>query len=310
MRRSAEQGSRGPGDRGIRGPGEQGIGRLGCQITRSPDDLVSRLIGLLLTIVLLVTVTPIAEAALSVSPSRVVLQGKPSEKKVGYFTLENQGHEPLRIVVEPEDWSGGIGGSRGTVAWLSVKPTQLTLRPKKQARVKYTVRIPDDAGGELRTQVFFTMETPPAGGAMPMRSRLGTIIYVGIEGTERIEAAITDVQGFYTASTPGIAHPDRVDFAIGIHNRGNAHIVPEGQVVIRSEKDQLTVATVRLQGGWGLLPNEQDTYHAIEHNIHLQPGRYTLDLTVFYGGDFRRPMTATKTLKAEVTPRHEFRLLE
>jgi len=239
-----------------------------------------------------------------------VLQGKPSESKVGYFTLENQGHEPLKVIVEPEDWSGGIGGTRGKVEWLTVKPASLTLHAGKQARVKYTIRIPKTASGELRTQVFFTMEGAAAPGTMPMRSRLGTIIYIAIEGTERIEAAITGVQGFYTASTPGIAHPDRVDFAIGIHNRGNAHIVPEGQVVIRSEDDQLTVATVRLQSGWGLLPNEQDTYHAIEHNVHLKPSSYTLDITIFCGGDLRHPVAVTKTVAAVVDDAGKLRLID
>lgn len=258
----------------------------------------------------LVTCHGIAEAGLSVSPTRVVLQGKPSAVLTGFFTLENQGHEPLRVLVEPEDWSGGVGGARGKVEWLTVKPTSLALRAGKHARVKFTVRIPKTASGELRTQVFFTMEGAAAPGSMPMRSRLGTIIYVGIEGTEHIDAAITSVQGFYTASTPGIAQPDRLDLAIDIHNRSNTHIVPDGQVVIRSEKDQLTVAIVRLQSGWGLLPNEQDTYHAIEHNVHLKPGSYVLDITIFYGGDLRHPATVTKTLNAIVNEKREFHLLE
>ncbi len=252
----------------------------------------------------------VVEAGLSVSPTRVVLQGKPSAVLTGFFTLENQGHEPLRVLVEPEDWSGGIGGARGKVSWLTVKPMSFTLHAGKQKRVKYTVRVPKDASGELRTQVFFTVEDAPTPGSMPMRSRLGTIIYVGIEGTEQISAEITSVQGFYTASTPGIAQPDRIDLAIGIQNHSNAHIVPEGQVVIRSEKDQLTVATVRLQSGWGLLPNEQDTYHAIEHNVHLKPGAYTLDITIFCGGDLRHPVTVTTTRKATVTDKGEFHLLQ
>ena len=258
----------------------------------------------------LVTCHSVAEAGLSVSPTRVVLQGKPSESKVGYFTLENQGHEPLKVIVEPEDWGSGIAGARGKVDWLTVKPTSFTLHAGKQKRVKYTVHIPKTASGELRTQVFFTMESASAPGTMPTRSRLGTIIYVGIEGTEQIHAEISSVEGFYTASTPGIAQPDRLDLAIGIRNRSNVHIVPDGQVVVRDERDQLPVATIRLQSGWGLLPNEQDTYHAIESNVHLKPGAYTLDITIFCGGDLRHPVTVTKTLKATVNEKREFHLLE
>ena len=239
-----------------------------------------------------------AQAALSVSPSRVVLRAKPARVLVGFFVLENQGDRPLAVRVEPEDWAGGIGGARGPVGWLTVRPATLTLRPRKRARVKYTIRVPEDASGELRTQVFFTTEL--SGAPMPMRSRLGTIIYVGIEGTERIAAAITQVSASYTAGTPGVAQPDRLDVAVTIRNDGNAHIAPDGAVVIRDAEGRL-VATVPLQSGWGLLPNEEDLYHAIGHGIHLTPGRHTLEVTVHCGGDLRHPITVSRSADAVVT---------
>src|SRR3990167_9538285 len=156
----------------------------------------------------LVTCHAVAEAGLSVSPPRTVLQGKPNKTLTGYFTLTNEGDTPLQVSVEPEDWARGIGGGRGPVPWLKVKPTALTLRPGKTSRIKFTVRIPKDASGELRAQVFFTSveagQTSDSEGAMSLRSRLGAIIYVVVEGTERIEGGITKVQAFYAASTPGV----------------------------------------------------------------------------------------------------------
>src|SRR3989338_6904821 len=105
---------------------------------------------------LLVTCHAVAEAGLSVSPPRVVLKGKPNKTLTGFYTVTNQGDQPLQVIVEPEDWAQGFRGGRGPVPWLQVKTKQLTLRPGKQARVKFTVRIPKDAKGELRAQVFFT----------------------------------------------------------------------------------------------------------------------------------------------------------
>lgn len=254
-----------------------------------------------------------AEAGLSVSPPRTVLQGKPNKTLTGFFTLTNNGDGPLEVSIEPEDWAGGIGGGRGPVPWLQVKTKKLTLRPGKTSRVKFTVRIPKDASGELRAQVFFT--TTEAGkasdseGAVSLRSRLGAIIYVVAEGTERIEGGITKVQAFYSATTPGVSRPDRLEVVMGIHNRSNAHIVPEGKVTIRNEASEV-VETVPLQSGWGLLPNEEDTYRAIGQGVHLRPGRYTLEITIDIGGDLRHPVTVTKTATIEVDQAGKLRLID
>ena len=261
---------------------------------------------LTLVVVGLLAASQNAHAQLTVSPSRVVHQAKPKQTLVGLFTVENGGESPLEVSVEPEDWSQGISGGRGRVGWLTVRPTKLTLQPGKSAKVKYTIRVPQDANGELRTQVFFTTTST---GRVTTRSRLGSIIYVAVEGTERIEGAITKVDAAYTATTPGVASPDRLDLVIRIHNHGNAHIVPEGTVVVRDSQGQ-AVATVPLPPGWGLLPNEEDAFHAIGPGVHLKPGHYTLDVTVFCGGDLRHPATVTKTVDAEVTKKGELRLIE
>ena len=258
------------------------------------------------------TISTVAEAGLSVSPPRTVLQGKPNKTLTGYFTLTNSEEHPLQVRVEPEDWAGGIGGARGPVPWLKVKPTELTLRPGKPSRVKFTVRIPKDASGELRAQVFFTtQEVPDASsgeGAVSLRSRLGAIIYVVAEGTERIEGAVTKVQAFYAASTPGVARPDRLEVVMGIHNRSNTHVVPDGRVDLRNDKGEI-VETVPLQSGWGLLPNEEDTYRAIKHGVHLKPGRYTFELTIVIGDDLRHPVEMTKTAEIVVEKTGALRLL-
>jgi len=246
-----------------------------------------------------------AEAALAVAPSRVVLQGKPKQTLRGFFLLENRGEEALTVHVEPEDWNGGIGGTRGPVSWLTMQPTSLTLRPQHKAKVTYAVRVPKDAQAELRAQVFFTMETA---GATPLRSRLGTIVYVAISGTEHIDGEVTKVETAYTATTPGITKPNQLDIAMRIHNRSNIHIVPEGTVVVRDLGGH-EIATLTLRAGWGLLPNEEDTYRVVSHDIHLKPGRYTLELDLRCGGDVHHSTSITKVLEAVVTTDDQFHLL-
>ncbi len=154
--------------------------------------------------------------------------------------------------------------------------------------------------------MFFTTQTS---GPTPLRSRLGTIIYVGIAGTERIEGAITNVDATYTAATPGIAKPDQLDVSIRILNQGNAHIVPEGKVRLRNTAGHI-LATMTLQPGWGLLPHEEDAYHVMGHGIPLKPGRYLLELNLLFGSDVRRPTAIRKLFEAVVTEDEKFRLLD
>lgn len=248
------------------------------------------------------------DASVTVSPTRIVLQGKPSKVLVGFYTVENREASSLTVSVEPEDWGAGLSGGRGAVAWLTVKPTTLTLQPGKRAKVKYVVRIPKDASGELRAQVFFTT-TSSGGSTLSLRSRLGTILYVAIEGTEHLDAAITKVRAFYTASSTDMPRPDRLEVVIGIQNRSNVHIVPQGAVVLYDEQRR-AVATVELPAGWGLLPNEDDTYHAVGHGIHLPPGRYTVELAITVGADIGHPITVTQTLAALVSEDGSLRLLD
>jgi len=250
-----------------------------------------------------------AAAGLRIAPSRIVLQGKPGQSLSGVYTLENTGDAPVDIMVEPEDWSGGIQGARGSVPWFRIKPTSLTVRPGKTARVKFSVRIPKDASGEIRTQVFFTtVQGVSEEGAVPLRSRQGVVVYVGIEGTQQLDAAIEGVKVFYAASTPGVSAPDRLELVFQVHNRSNTHIVPDGHVVVRNAEGNV-VARLKVQSGWGLVPNEQDTYRAIGSGVHLQPGPVTIELTLTYGSDFGKPQSRTKTVGAVIDEDRSIRLL-
>lgn len=248
-----------------------------------------------------------AEAALSVSPTRVVIQGKPGQKLAGEFDVTNTGKEVIAIAVEPEDWAGGAAGGRGAVAWLKIQPEQLGLKPGQSRKVKYTLRVPKDASGEMRAQIFFT--TALEEGGEGMRSRLGAILYVVIKGTPRVQAALGAIKVHYTASTAGIAKPDRLDVALRIHNQSNVHLIPEGKMVFKDADDQV-VARVLLPPGWGLLPGEESLYHAIAAGVYLKPGRYTLEVTIQGGADVQQPITLQKTLTAILSPAYQWTLEE
>lgn len=246
------------------------------------------------------------EAGLQVGPSRVVLEGRPGQSLKGSFAVRNDGEIPLRVDVEPEDWAGGMHGERAAPNWISVRPSQFTIKPGQERKVRYKIRVPKGASGELRTQVFFTTHTE---GSVGLRSRLGVIIYVAIEGSVLIEGDVTAVKLFYKASTPEIARPDRFEIVINIQNLGTVHVVPRGRAVIRTMKGRL-VAKIDLPSGWGLLPNEQDAYHAIGHGVHLRPGRYLLELTTIFGEDLGHSIPVLRAYEFVLTEDWQIQLLE
>ena len=239
------------------------------------------------------------EAALTVEPVRIVLRAKPAQSLAGVFTVENAGQTPVHVLVEPEDWSGGVSGPRQQVDWLTVKPAALTLGPGRRSKVKYRIRVPRDASGELRVQVFFTTEESGAN-QVKARSRLGTIIYVAIRGTEEVRAEIADMTWTYTASTPGIAKPDRFEVVTAIANHGNVHVVPEGWILLE-DGDGQTLHRLTLESGWGLLPAEQETYRAVGSGVYLKPGHYQLEAHVIVGNDLGQSVTLTKRLELSLS---------
>lgn len=248
--------------------------------------------------------TASAEAAMAVSPSRIVYQAKPNATVRGTFTVKNTGEERLEVSVEPEDWAGGLTGARKPPPWVKVRPAHVTLKPGKHARVTYTIRIPPDARGELRSQVFFSSRGSDP--ASPL-SRVGAIIYIGVQGTEQIDAAITSLDARYTVGTPGATQPDELALIAGIRNLGNAHIIPEGEFLVRDEAGRVS-ATIPLAPGWGLLPGQEEPYQAVGHGIHLTPGRYVLEAKLRCGDDLGAPTTLTKTAEIVFTESGEFQV--
>ncbi len=225
-----------------------------------------------------------AEAGLTVSPLRIVLPSKPKQTHSGIFEVQNTGSATLKVLVEPVDWTGGVSGDRAKVDWMTVHPSEFSLTPGQRAQVEYRVRVPKKAKGELRAQVFFSMMSDGASGAVDVTSRLGAVVYVPIKGSEEIDFEITKIDAAYSASTPGVAQPDRLDVAIRIRNHSNIHIIPGGDLLIHDTRGRV-VARVPIAKGWGLLPHEGDTYRVVAPGLHLKPGRYTLGAVIRCGED-------------------------
>ncbi len=250
---------------------------------------------------------PVVQASVSVGPSRVVLKMNAGEKESGFYTVQNKGDAKLKVNVEPVDWAYGVEGEREPIDWLSVDPKEFVLKPGEEKKVRYRVKTNKSDTGEKRTQVFFVSQ--PLGGESPLVSRLGTIVYVAIEGTEILEASIVGVKVDSLSSVPEVDKPDKLRFDVSILNLGNCHIVPEGRVVIKNDAGR-SVDQIKITGGWGLLPQETHGYQALKAGIYLKPGDYTADVLIFYGGDLNKRRKAEKTVHFRVNEAGEAALYD
>ena len=94
------------------------------------------------------------------------------------------------------------------------------------------------------------------------------------------------------------------------NSQGKTAAIPEIVFDFQYPRDhhQQAVATLLLPAGWGLLPNEEDGYHAIGHAIYLKPGPYTLDLELHCGHDVLHPITFTKRVEVVLDHHHRIHL--
>lgn len=132
-------------------------------------------------------------ASLEVSPLTVELRMEPGRTYTGSISVANAGTETQHIRVFCQDWTLKPDGVVVFVAagrlpasasqWVQVTPAEFDLRPGGSQLVRYTLRAPEDAGGEYRTVILFegaaqklTLSTGPSA-VVP---RVGTILYVQV----------------------------------------------------------------------------------------------------------------------------------
>ena len=152
--------------------------------------MLKRNLYLLLAVFFLNSFPFLVHAGIGVKPTVTELSLSPGKKKAGIFTVLNDGEETVKVKVELEDWRRREEEVR-VDSWLKIKPREFKLAPGKVRKVKYKIKVPEEAEGEMVAMVFFG-SLAPAGGGVGIKTRFGVSIYVGIKGTEVIEANINN----------------------------------------------------------------------------------------------------------------------
>jgi len=234
-------------------------------------------------------------AGIGVEPTVIEISVSPGEKAKGVFTVVNDGNESIQVVVQPENWlrkkeAMDVG------SWLEVKPEEFQLGPKGTGKVKYKVRVPEDAQGELMSMVFFAT-TAPAGKALNIRTRFGVALYVMVKGTEVLGGEVSELK----VKKDG----GKIHFMAFVENRGNVHFRPRGKVVIEDGEGK-KLDEVEIQYGWPVFPGDKHLYDGYWEPEEILPGRYRA-IAIFNYGDIYSELDRKfeKDISFEVTDKGE-----
>jgi P pilus assembly chaperone PapD len=158
-----------------------------------------------------------AQTSVEVSPLRVELKSAAGGSTTQAITLTNTGKDPIRVRAAISDWYLSRAGSPQFVeasdtrysasSWIRLAPPEQVIDAGKDATVRFTVTIPQDAeSAGYRSSILF--EFSPASGEpvarrreVVVRSRIGTLIYANV-GEPPGAVELTDLQTRALAGEP------------------------------------------------------------------------------------------------------------
>lgn len=184
-----------------------------------------------------------AEAGVSITlrPVKFVLDLKPGTSYTDSVIVTNNGETPLTLNPTFEDFipTGeanisfvpNAGGASSLAGWVRVAEPSVTLQPKEERRIPFTISVPADAapGGHFAVVFFNAAEgnavaTGTSGvGILP---RVGSLLMVAVPGDVAKGGRISSLTG------PRFVERGPLGFDLVFENTGSVHYQPEGAVAI------------------------------------------------------------------------------
>ncbi len=223
-----------------------------------------------------------AEIALTVGPALLDLTATPGASGHHELTVANTGGDPLHasVAVEPV---AGLDEEHSAVPWLSVSPAEVRLDSGTEQQVAVAIDVPDGlASGGRYAKVTITTTAPEIdGNAAAVAGQVGVGVLVTVEGDGELTRAVEIAQ-----FAPVLEVDGRIGFRTLLHNDGNVHLLPRGEIAVRPA-DGDTLGALDLKQSTPHLPGTT-TLLAAHGSLPLAPDTtYEADLTVSYedGGE-------------------------
>ena len=190
---------------------------------------------------LAIVVLPFEAVALSVSPVRIEISGDPGKTVEGELLLTNEqeGTEAFYSSFGNFEAAGETGtpsfvvAEEGLATWIKTA-SEITLEPKEQKEVPYTIHIPEDADPGGHFAAIFWGSSPPqaeGSGEVSVATKLGVLILLRVTGDIKEGGGILE---FNAGDEQKLFNSLPVNFEFRFQNSGNDRIKPEGEITIKN----------------------------------------------------------------------------
>lgn len=240
--------------------------------------------------------------AITIGPTRLETRLPPGEVAGADYYVQNETDAPIHVTVEPENWGRDAYdyANLDIKDWIKPDCYEFDLKPMEIKKLKVTVRVPKKIKGEIAAQIFFASSPVEGaeGGGGSVRTRLGSVLYVAIKGTETAMADIVNIGVSDASGIEGAENKLMIDTLV--HNGGNVHIRPGfGRVTIMDQKG-LIVAKIEMVTDHSILPNQEYAYPVLLNRDKLTEGKYAISAEIKYGKMYGREKTARLEKTMEV----------
>lgn len=180
--------------------------------------------------------------------------------------------------------------------WIHIEQTPIFIKAGQSRNLQFTVDIPQNAepGGHYAAILVGTqpLSTSTLGSQMKISSFVSSLLFVRVKG-EVIEAG--RIREF--TSDRSLYQTPKADFVLRFENTGNTHLKPEGSMTIYNMwgKERGSVKINQGAGFGNVLPQSIRRFEFSwegEENV-FDIGRYSASVTLAYGEDGRKNISAT-----------------
>lgn len=273
--------------------------------------------NILLAIALFLVVPLIASAQssrldITVSPVSLDLTGQPGTEIRDKIRVHNNTNDVLHLKVQlkkiiPTDQDPGFQLADPTsqddfISWIHVETPTFDAPPKEWTYIPFTISIPPGAAFGYYPVFVIQQDGQKAGAAKTAELSGGAAVIASLNvlsPNAHVDAQLVDFKASHH-----LAEYLPVDFSVLIHNAGNIHVRPRGNIFISSgsKKD---IAILEVNPGLStIIPNssraftaqwtdgfitreknDQGAYHLVFHwdaVTHMRMGKYSARLLLVY----------------------------
>ena len=176
--------------------------------------------------------------ALTISPARAEISGKPGESVTDTIELFNDEATAKTYYISSQNFIADgetgapnfTGNSDDIASWIKTNDV-VTVQPQERKLVGYSIAIPQDAvpGGHFGA-IFFSSSPADKSGQMLIGGKVGALLLLTVEGDVKESAG---VNGFMTQGGSWFASIP-INFEYWFNNMGGNRIKPVGTITVKN----------------------------------------------------------------------------